>query len=103
MVGETKPPITEKNLPKPISPYGASKLFYESYGCAYSHSFNISAIALRFSNVYGPGSNFKNSVISKFIKDYTNFILQLILHSPEFPIEDLQEKLNIDKYFRLKK
>lgn len=70
VVGETKPPITEKNLPKPISPYGASKLFYESYGCAYSHSFNISAIALRFSNVYGPGSNFKNSVISKFIKDY---------------------------------
>ena len=25
---------------------------------------------MRFSNVYGPGSNFKNSVIAKFIKDY---------------------------------
>ncbi len=70
VIGDTKPPITEKNLPRPISPYGASKLFYESYGCAYSHSFNINSIALRFSNVYGPGSNFKNSVISKFIKDY---------------------------------
>ena len=70
VVGNVDPPINENILPKPISPYGASKLFKETYASSYSYSYNISTISLRFSNVYGPGSNFKNSVVSKFIKDY---------------------------------
>ena len=67
-IGETKPPIHEEVVPHPVSPYGASKLSGEGYCSAYSHSFNLETIILRFSNVYGPGSKSKQSVIAKFIK-----------------------------------
>ena len=53
---------------RPVSPYGASKLAGEAYLSAYYHSFGLSSVALRFSNVYGPGSDTKGSVIAKFIR-----------------------------------
>jgi UDP-glucose 4-epimerase len=67
-IGLTEPPITEKSAPRPASPYGASKLAGEGYCCAYSSSFGLPTVALRFSNVYGPYSWRKGSVIAKFIK-----------------------------------
>ena len=66
--GEVEPPIHE-NLPaKPVSPYGASKLAGEAYCSAYARSYGVSSVALRFGNVYGPGSTHKASVVAKFIK-----------------------------------
>jgi len=67
-VGEVIPPIHEELVPHPISPYGASKLSGEAYCSVYYHTFGIETIALRFSNVYGPRSHRKNSVVAKFIK-----------------------------------
>lgn len=67
-VGEQEPPITEKSVPKPASPYGASKLAGEGYCSAYFGTFGINTVALRFGNVYGPGSNNKDSAVAKFIK-----------------------------------
>ena len=46
---------------------------------------------------------FHVAVDPKLIKDETNFLLKLRLNFPELPIEEIQEKLNRDKYFRLKK
>lgn len=67
-LGEQIPPLSENSLPQPASPYGASKLAGEGYCSAYSKSFGIETIGLRFGNVYGPGSLHKSSVIAKFIK-----------------------------------
>jgi len=67
-VGECDPPIHEELAPHPVSPYGASKLAGEGYCSSYFRTFGIETIALRFGNVYGPGSNRKNSVVAKFIK-----------------------------------
>ena len=67
-VGEVEPPIHEDLVPRPVSPYGASKLAGEGYCSAYFRSFDVRTVALRFGNVYGPGSNRKNSVVAKFIK-----------------------------------
>lgn len=67
-VGEVKPPIHEEMVPRPVSPYGASKLAGEAYCSAYFRSFGIETVALRFGNVYGPGSGHKNSVVAKFIR-----------------------------------
>ena len=67
-LGEQTPPLSEQSLPQPASPYGASKLAGEGYCFAYSKSFGIQTIGLRFGNVYGPGSVNKSSVIAKFIK-----------------------------------
>lgn len=66
--GEVVPPIHEELPPHPVSPYGASKLAGEGYCSAYKRSFNIDTVALRFGNVYGPGSVHKSSVVAKFIK-----------------------------------
>jgi len=67
-VGECEPPIHEEKVPHPVSPYGASKLAGEGYCSAYFRTFGIETVALRFGNVYGPGSGHKNSVVAKFIK-----------------------------------
>lgn len=67
--GNITPPIHEEIVPKPISPYGASKLSCEGYCSAYKHSFDIDTVVLRFSNVYGPMSVHKNSVVAKFTKE----------------------------------
>jgi UDP-glucose 4-epimerase len=67
-IGEVAPPIHEEKVPKPVSPYGASKLAGEAYCSAYYRTFSIKTICLRFANVYGPLSKHKNSVVAKFLK-----------------------------------
>jgi len=56
----------------PRSPYLASKVAGESYCKAFKESYNLNTQIIRFSNVYGPCSEFKNSVIPKFIKAAIN-------------------------------
>lgn len=68
-IGEVEPPIHEELAPHPVSPYGASKLAGEAYCSAYARTFGVETVALRFGNVYGPGSKHKSSLIAKFIKD----------------------------------
>jgi UDP-glucose 4-epimerase len=68
LLGEITPPITEKMAPSPLSPYGASKLAVEGYCSAFAGAYGLSCATLRFSNVYGPRSAHKKSVIASFIK-----------------------------------
>lgn len=70
--GEVEPPIHEEVPPHPVSPYGASKLAGEGYCSAYKRTFGIDTVALRFGNVYGPGSLHKSSVVAKFIRQALN-------------------------------
>jgi UDP-glucose 4-epimerase len=71
-IGEIEPPIHEELAPHPVSPYGASKLAGEGYCSAYFRTFGVETVALRFGNVYGPGSTHKNSVVARFIKQAMN-------------------------------
>jgi UDP-glucose 4-epimerase len=68
ILGEVDPPVHEGMVPQPISPYGASKLMAEGYLSAYSACYGLKAASLRFSNVYGPRSFHKGSVVAHFIK-----------------------------------
>ena len=56
LIGDALPPVTERSLPKPISPYGASKLAGEGYAYAFAQAYGMCTVALRFANVYGPWS-----------------------------------------------
>ena len=67
-VGEQDPPIAETAVPAPLSPYGASKLSSEALCSAFSGSYGLQTISLRFANVYGPRSNHKESVVAKFFR-----------------------------------
>lgn len=71
-LGEVNPPIHEEIAPKPVSPYGASKLAGEGYCSAYYRTFGIKTVSLRFGNVYGPRSKHKSSVVAKFFKQALN-------------------------------
>lgn len=72
IIGDVPPPVDEEMTPKPSSPYGASKLFAEGYCSAYSESYGINCVSLRFSNIYGAHSKNKSSVVAAFIKDIVN-------------------------------
>ena len=50
----SKIPIREDDVPKPISPYGASKLSAEALCIAYNKTYGLRSTCLRYFNVYGP-------------------------------------------------
>lgn len=54
--------------PYALSPYAASKFGCEGVCTAYKESYGLDTSILRFSNVYGPHSLHKSSIIPKFIK-----------------------------------
>ncbi len=68
VLGEQAPPANENQPPKPLSPYGATKMACEALCSAYTHSYGLTTYSLRFSNCYGPFSIHKPSVISLFIQ-----------------------------------
>jgi UDP-glucose 4-epimerase len=68
LIGDATPPVNERSLPKPISPYGASKLAGEGYAYAFSQAFGLRTVALRFANVYGPWSEKKKGAMTLFFR-----------------------------------
>ncbi len=68
LIGDATPPVDEQSLPKPISPYGASKLAGEGYAYAYAQCYGLRTVALRFANVYGPWSARKRGAMTTFFK-----------------------------------
>ncbi|MCO1335324.1 NAD-dependent epimerase/dehydratase family protein [Microbulbifer sp. OS29] len=68
IIGDTDPPVHELMPVNPASAYGASKAAVEAYCSAYIQSYGLAITSLRFSNVYGPLSLHKGSVIAAFIK-----------------------------------
>jgi UDP-glucose 4-epimerase len=68
IVGDAAPPVHEGMPARPLSPYGASKLAVEGYCSAFAASYGMNIVSLRFSNVYGPRSYHKGSVVAHFLK-----------------------------------
>jgi UDP-glucose 4-epimerase len=68
IVGEAVPPVHEEMPPRPVSPYGAGKLAGEGYCSAFWGSYGLKTVPLRFSNIYGPFSYHKGSVVAKFFR-----------------------------------
>ncbi len=68
VLGPHEPPADEAVLPRPSSPYGASKLAGEAYVGAYAATYGVAACALRFSNAYGPRSLHKKSVVAAWLR-----------------------------------
>jgi len=68
LIGDAIPPVDERSLAKPISPYGASKLAGEGYAHAFAKAYALRTIALRFANVYGPWSARKKGSVGTFFR-----------------------------------
>ena len=54
LMGNTPPPVDEKSVPKPISPYGASKLAAEGYCSAFSVSFGLDVVIFKICKCVWP-------------------------------------------------
>jgi UDP-glucose 4-epimerase len=61
-------PASEEKPTAPLSPYGASKAAGEAYCSAFHGAYGLDAVAVRFSNAYGPRSAHKSNVIPLFIR-----------------------------------
>lgn len=68
ILGEVPCPVHEEIMPRPRSPYGASKLAMEGYLSAFAGAYGFKCASLRFSNVYGPRSLHKGSVVALFFR-----------------------------------
>ena len=68
LIGDAPPPVDESSLPRPISPYGASKLCGEGYCHAFRGAYGLPTIALRFANVDGPRSERKRGAVTRFVR-----------------------------------
>jgi UDP-glucose 4-epimerase len=68
LIGDATPPVNERSLPKPISPYGASKLAGEGYAHAFAKTYGVRTVAIRFGNVYGPWCARKRGVLNVFFE-----------------------------------
>ena len=68
LIGDATPPVDERSVPRPISPYGASKMVGEAYGHAFAKSYGLHTVSTRFANVYGPYSGHKGGAITVFFK-----------------------------------
>jgi UDP-glucose 4-epimerase len=66
LIGDAAPPVDERSLPKPLSPYGASKLAGEGYAHAFAKTYGMGTVAVRFGNVYGPWCGRKRGVLNAF-------------------------------------
>jgi UDP-glucose 4-epimerase len=61
-------PASEEKPVAPLSPYGAGKAAGEAYCSAFHGAYGLEAVAVRFSNAYGPRSAHKGNVIPLFLK-----------------------------------
>lgn len=67
-LGAAAYPASEDLPIAPLSPYGASKAVGEAYCSAFHGAYGMEAVAVRFSNAYGPRSAHKGNVIPVFIR-----------------------------------
>jgi UDP-glucose 4-epimerase len=60
--------ITERAPLRPLTPYGGTKAASEMLINCYAAAYGVRGVALRFSNVYGPGMEHKDSFIPRLMK-----------------------------------
>ena len=66
----TQIPTPETEIPKPLAPYGITKLLSENYLYFYKKTYGLDYCVLRYANVYGPRqlNAHESGVITIFIK-----------------------------------
>jgi UDP-glucuronate 4-epimerase len=60
-------PTTESDVPRPLSPYGVTKLAAEHLCTLYAENFGVPTVSLRYFTVYGPGQR-PDMAFNRFIR-----------------------------------
>jgi UDP-glucose 4-epimerase len=69
--GDARLPMTEESLPRPVSPYGVSKLAGENLCYLYYKNYRVPTVSLRYFTVYGPRLR-PDLAINKFVEAIIN-------------------------------
>lgn len=62
------PAIVETATLRPMTPYGATKAAGEMLMSAYTAVYGVRCVALRLTNVYGPGMQAKDSIVARLMR-----------------------------------
>lgn len=78
-------PQRESDLPRPLSPYAASKLCGETLCAAFSQAYHLETVTLRLFNVYGPALDGapRSTVETLFIRQALQGLPPLIKSNPQ--------------------
>jgi UDP-glucose 4-epimerase len=69
VTGLTDAHVLTEDLPMaPLTPYGATKAAAEMLMSAYTASYGLRCASLRFTNVYGPGMQAKDSIVARLMR-----------------------------------
>jgi len=69
VVGDVGAATIDENSPlRPLTPYGASKAACEMLLSGYAGAYGMTTCALRFTNVYGPGMDRKDSFVPRLMR-----------------------------------
>lgn len=68
VVGAVEETITERTPLAPLTPYGATKAAAEMLLSGYRGAFGLRTVALRLTNVYGPGMRDKDSFVPRLMR-----------------------------------
>jgi UDP-glucose 4-epimerase len=68
VAGVVQGTIDESVLPRPLTPYGATKAAAEMLFSAYAASYAMKIVSLRFTNIYGEGMQSKDSVVARLMR-----------------------------------
>lgn len=72
---DPKPTKSESDLPSPLSPYAAAKLAAEEYCRAFTATYGLETVTLRYFNVFGPRQD-PNSEYSAVIPIFLSLMLR---------------------------
>jgi UDP-glucose 4-epimerase len=68
VVGATDATMTERAPLAPLTPYGATKAAAEMLLSGYAGAYGLRTVALRLTNVYGPGMRHKDSFVPRLMR-----------------------------------
>ncbi|MFZ0119781.1 MAG: NAD-dependent epimerase/dehydratase family protein [Pseudonocardiaceae bacterium] len=69
VVGDVGYATVHEGVPlAPLTPYGATKAAAEMLLCGYAGSYRMATCALRFTNIYGPGMEEKDSFVPRMMR-----------------------------------
>ncbi|MBP9864952.1 MAG: SDR family oxidoreductase [Candidatus Omnitrophica bacterium] len=82
-------PLKETEIPRPLSPYAASKIMGEYYCKLFSNLYGLETVSLRYFNVFGPRQN-PESVYSAVIPIFIDCLVKR--RSPEIHWDGKQSR-----------
>lgn len=91
-------PTPEEEMPRPLAPYGITKLLSENYLYFYNKNYGLDYTVLRYSNVYGPRqlNAHESGVITIFVRKVLAKEAVKVYHYEDEPLGMIRDYIYVD-------